>query len=235
MSKVVVLKCTEYDVNDVYEKIKWGVDQLGGLESIIPKSKKVLLKPNMLVGIDPKNAATTHPVVFEATLKLFLENDYKVKYGDSPGFGNPEKVAAKTGLKAVGDKYNIEQADFSNGQGGTLVMGVDDEQNIIGLENDFRTLKNGTKDEFELHLRNLVNHAYGVEFATNNLHIMFPEVNDTEICIVEIKQGLKPLFTEITDKSGLKSKKFYVRSGNSSQEVDITEVASYINQKFTQA
>ena len=38
MSKVVVLKCTEYDVNDVYEKIKWGVDQLGGLESIIPKS-----------------------------------------------------------------------------------------------------------------------------------------------------------------------------------------------------
>jgi len=116
MSKVVVLKCTEYDVNDVYEKIKWGVDQLGGLESIIPKSKKVLLKPNMLVGIDPKNAATTHPVVFEATLKLFLENDYKVKYGDSPGFGNPEKVAAKTGLKAVGDKYNIEQADFSNGQ-----------------------------------------------------------------------------------------------------------------------
>ena len=69
-------------------------------------------------------------------------------------------------------------AAFSNGQGGTLVMGVDDEQNIIGLENDFRTLKNGTKDEFELHLRNLVNHAYGVEFATNNLQIMFPEVED---------------------------------------------------------
>ncbi len=123
-------------------------------------------------------------------------------------------------------------AAFSNGQGGTLVMGVDDDQNIIGLENDYRTLKNGTKDEFELHLRNLINYAYGVEFATNSLDIQFPEVNETEICTVEIKPGLKPLYTEVTDKNGVKSKKFYVRSGNSSQEIDITEVAQYINQRF---
>ena len=123
-------------------------------------------------------------------------------------------------------------AAFSNAEGGTLVMGVDDDQNIIGLENDYRTLKSGTKDEFELHLRNLVNHAYGVEFATNNLTILFPEVEDVEICTVEIKQGLKPFYSEVSDKNGAKSKKFYVRSGNSSQAIDITEVASYINQRF---
>jgi len=123
-------------------------------------------------------------------------------------------------------------AAFSNAEGGTLVMGVDDDQNIIGLENDYRTLKNGTKDEFELHLRNLVNNAYGVQFATNSLTVLFPEVEDTEICTVEIKQGLKPLYSEVSDKNGNKSKKFYVRSGNSSQEIDITEVASYVNQRF---
>jgi hypothetical protein len=123
-------------------------------------------------------------------------------------------------------------AAFSNGQGGTLVMGVDDDQQIIGLENDYKTLKNGTKDEFELHLRNLVNATYGVEFATNNLSINFPTVQDTEICIVEIKPGNRPVYTEVTDKNGSKSKKFYVRSGNSSQEMDITEVANYINSRF---
>jgi len=123
-------------------------------------------------------------------------------------------------------------AAFSNGQGGTLVMGVTDELEVIGLENDYKTLKSGTKDEFELHLRNLVNHAYGVEFATNNLSITFPEVNENEICVVEIKQGLKPIFTEIIDKNGNKAKKFYVRSGNSSQEMDISEVSQYINQRF---
>ena len=123
-------------------------------------------------------------------------------------------------------------AAFSNGQGGTLVMGVTDDLEVIGLENDYKTLKSGTKDEFELHLRNLVNHAYGIEFATNNLSITFPEVNDIEICVVEIKQGLRPVYTETTDKNGNKTKKFYVRSGNSSQEMDITEISQYVNQRF---
>ena len=123
-------------------------------------------------------------------------------------------------------------AAFSNASGGTLIIGVDDEMNIIGLENDYRTLNSGTKDEFELHLRNLVNKSYGVEFATNNLEVDFPVVYDQEICVVNIKSGIRPLYSEVSDKNGQKSKKFYVRSGNSSQEIDITEVANYINKRF---
>jgi predicted HTH transcriptional regulator len=123
-------------------------------------------------------------------------------------------------------------AAFSNASGGTLIMGVDDDLNIIGLENDYRTLNNGNKDEFELHLRNLVNKSYGIEFATNNLEVQFPLVEDHEICVVTISSGIRPLYTDVSDKNGQKSKKFYVRSGNSSQEIDITDVASYINQRF---
>ena len=85
-----------------------------------------------------------------------------------------------------------------------------------------------TKDEFKL----VSQMTIGVEFATNSLTVLFPEVEDTEICTVEIKQGLKPLYSEVSDKNGNKSKKFFVRSGNSSQEIDITEVASYVNQRF---
>lgn len=123
-------------------------------------------------------------------------------------------------------------AAFSNRSGGTLIMGVDDEMNIIGLDNDYKTLKNGTKDEFELQIRNLVNNAYGIQFATNNLNIEFPEVEDVEICTVEIKPGLEPIYSEVTDKNGNRSKKFYVRSGNSSQEVPLDEIAQYINDRF---
>ena len=123
-------------------------------------------------------------------------------------------------------------AAFSNASGGTLIMGVDDDLQIICLENDYKTLKSGTKDEFELHLRNLVNHAYGIDFVTTSLDIQFPIVEEQEICIVTIKQGIRPLYTEISDKNGSKSKKFYVRSGNSSPDMDITEVENYINQRF---
>jgi uncharacterized protein (DUF362 family)/NAD-dependent dihydropyrimidine dehydrogenase PreA subunit len=116
MSKVVLMKCEEYDVEIIYEKIKWAINELGGLESIIPKDKKVLLKPNMLVGTDKENAVTTNPAVFEAVARLFSEYNYSLTFGDSPGFGNPAKAASKTGIKAAADKYNIPQADFVNGK-----------------------------------------------------------------------------------------------------------------------
>lgn len=188
-------------------------------------------------------------ILLAAKLNDFLENITETSYesvdldlGDMIMSGENSQVEFKTTLRydMRSNKVNkkLEEvvlktlAAFSNGQGGTLVMGVTDDLEVIGLENDYKTLKSGTKDEFELHLRNLVNHAYGIEFATNNLSITFPEVNDIEICVVEIKQGLRPVYTETTDKNGNKTKKFYVRSGNSSQEMDITEISQYINQRF---
>ena len=116
MSKVVVQQCNSYELDQVYPKIKWAIEQLGGIESIIPKEKTILLNPNLVVASEPENAVTTHPVVFEAVAKILIEHDYNVIYGDSPGLGNPEKVAQKSGLKDVADKYNIKHADFSNGR-----------------------------------------------------------------------------------------------------------------------
>ena len=116
MSKVVVLRCEEYDIEKVYPKVKWGIEQLGGIENIIPKNKKILVNPNILIGTDPKHAVTTHPVVFEAVVKILVENNYTVTYGDSPGYGNPVKVAKKSGIFDVGEKYNLELADFVNGK-----------------------------------------------------------------------------------------------------------------------
>ena len=116
MSKVVLLKCEEYDIDTVYNKLKWALEQLGGIHSIIPMTKKVLLKPNLVSAADPEAAVTTNPVVFEAVIKIMLEQGYSIKFGDSPGFGNPEKVATKAGLVEVARKYNIEQADFTRGE-----------------------------------------------------------------------------------------------------------------------
>ena len=57
------------------------------------------------------------------------------------------------------------------------------------------------------------------------LKFFIESVKDFELC-------LKPLYTSISDKNGQKSDKFYVRSGNSSPELPITEVTSYINARF---
>lgn len=148
------------------------------------------------------------------------------------------KTTLRYDLKTGAVNKKLEQAilktiaAFSNAQGGTLIMGVNDDLEIIGLEQDYQTLHNGTKDEFELHLLNIASAAYGREFTSNFLQVTFPEVQDTEICVVEINPGLKPLYTSVTDNKGVKSDKFYLRSGNSSPELPTREIASYVNSRF---
>ncbi len=122
-------------------------------------------------------------------------------------------------------------AAFGNSDGGTLLIGVDDDGQAIGLDRDFASL-NGNKDEFELHLRNIINKSFGKLFATSGLKIEFPIVNDIEICKIDISISTKPVYLEIADNNGQKIKKFYVRSGNSSQELDISEVNDYISSRW---
>ncbi|GAI03385.1 unnamed protein product, partial [marine sediment metagenome] len=80
-------------------------------------------------------------------------------------------------------------AAVSNAEGGTLLIGVNDDGEIIGLERDFTSLK-GNRDEFELHLRNLINNHFGKVFASNNLDITFPISGENEICQVGVSIAL---------------------------------------------
>ncbi len=124
-------------------------------------------------------------------------------------------------------------AAFSNAKGGVLIIGVKDDGQILGLEKDYSTLKQPNKDQFELHLRNLIITCYGVPFATNNITMSFPVIGSHEICMIEIKKGDEPLYTTVTDKTGAQVEKFYVRTGNLSQEVvKPSRIMDYIKCRF---
>ena len=121
-------------------------------------------------------------------------------------------------------------AAFNNSEGGKLLIGVTDNGEILGLQDDYNTLKEANKDHFELHLRNIVNNAFGKDFATTQITVGFPIIEESEICEIDIKPGVKPLFLEAISKNGQKQKKFFVRSGNSSQDLDIAETAEYVKE-----
>lgn len=139
MSKVVVLRCEEYNPDIIEEKIAWGLEQLGGIESMIPTDKKVLLNPNWLVGIHPDKAATTHPAIFEAVVRILQAKGYTMSYGDSPGFGDTTRVSKKCGFFDIAAKYNVPLADFIHGQTVSYPEGVRSKQFEIAnavLESD---------------------------------------------------------------------------------------------------
>lgn len=116
MSKVVVIKCSSYDEDEVYNKIKKAVEDLGGIKNFIKEDENILLKPNILAPVKPEQGVTTHPAVFKAVAKILLENNYKnIKYGDSPGGGPMETAARMSGIAQCAKKLGIAQADFSDG------------------------------------------------------------------------------------------------------------------------
>jgi len=123
---------------------------------------------------------------------------------------------------------------FSNAQGGKLLIGVADSGDILGLQDDYNSLREANKDYFEIHLNNLINSAFGKNFAPGVIQVHFSFIDDEEICVIDIEAGNTPLYIDVTSKDGVKQRKFFVRSGNSSQDLDIDEAASYIQNRFTE-
>ncbi|TJW58383.1 MAG: hypothetical protein E5X43_39185, partial [Mesorhizobium sp.] len=96
---------------------------------------------------------------------------------------------------------------------GRLIIGVDDDQNILGLENDYSTLTGSDRDAFQRHLRSLISSEWSAEYAAAKVAVRFEEVQGQDVCVVDVDRGTKPLFVNATTKSGVKTEKFYVRSG----------------------
>ena len=123
-------------------------------------------------------------------------------------------------------------AAFGNSTGGSLLIGVEDDGNIIGLDNDYLALGNVDSDKFQLHLINLFNHQFGEAFVTGRLSIKFYQIDGKEICGIDVLPAIEPLVIKVTDKNGQVSEKLYARSGNSSQEISLTEISNYLKDRF---
>lgn len=124
-------------------------------------------------------------------------------------------------------------AAFANGQGGVLLIGIDDDGQILGLSPDLNSLKKNNLDFFELHLRNILNTQFGISFTQKHLHLSFPEINGKAIGKIIIGPANQPVFLQVRDKHGMTTEKFYLRTGNSSQEItSLAELNQYITQRF---
>ena len=138
--------------------------------------------------------------------------------------GNVNKKLEEAVLKTV--------AAFANALGGTLLIGVEDDRTVLGLEHDYVSLGNVDRDRFEIHLRNLLNQQFGPGFVTSKIQLRFHDVDEKEVCQVDIVQAKEPIILKIKDRNGQSIEKFYARSGNSSQEIPLSELAAYMKERF---
>jgi hypothetical protein len=135
--------------------------------------------------------------------------------------------------KALEDVVIKTVAAFANSHGGgTLLIGVSDAGEPVGLEQDYNALGGADRDSFELHLRNLFGQAFGQAFTSSKLKINFPQVDGVEICQIDVRPSDQAIVVKVKDKNGAWLEKLYVRSGNSSPEMPLSEVQSYLRRRF---
>jgi len=115
-SKVALVRCDQYADEMVLAAVKRGITLLGGIANFVRPAEKIVLKPNVLIGSGPDRCVTTHPAVFKAAARLFLEAGARVTYGDSSAVGSCEFNLARAKLKAAGDELGLELADFDHGR-----------------------------------------------------------------------------------------------------------------------
>jgi len=114
-------------------------------------------------------------------------------------------------------------AAFLNSDGGTLIIGVDDNQDISGLERDLQTLSKPTTDVFEQTLINLLIEHIGAEFGPV-VRPRFENIQGKLVCAIEVNPAGGPAYL-----SSPRGKEFYIRAGNTSRSLDPEEAVAYIN------
>ena len=114
---------------------------------------------------------------------------------------------------------------FMNTKGGKLIIGVDDDGNTLGLENDFKTLKHKNKDGYEREVFRIISKQLGHKACFSN-HVSFYNLNEKEVCVVDIEPSKEPVY--VNDGT---STTFYVRTGNATYPLTVKETVDYLKTK----
>jgi hypothetical protein len=113
-------------------------------------------------------------------------------------------------------------AAFMNSEGGTLLIGVDDKtKDVLGLDNDFSTLKKQNLDGFQLQINSVLNKYVGAEY-NSHMNVSFPAHNNVTICQVSVSKSSSPVF--VTSEG---SEYFYIRQSGSSEPLSREQQSKY--------
>lgn len=127
---------------------------------------------------------------------------------------NLEKAALKT------------VAAFMNTAGGHLMLGIGDQGEAIGLDADYASLPRRDADGFQNHFSNLVGSMMGPSYR--GLVRMQPFTHQEKECmLVSVRPSDRPVYLREQEREEL-----YIRTGNGSTSLKMSEAQSYIASHF---
>lgn len=130
--------------------------------------------------------------------------------------GGVNKTLEKSVMKTV--------AAFLNSQGGHLVMGVGDDKTIIGLASDYGSLVRKDADGFENHFTQIFHNMIGAEFR-QFVKLNWSHIDGKECCVVNVSPSHKPAYL----KNDNNNEEFFIRTGNRTTSLKLSEANTYID------
>lgn len=197
-SKVVLLPCGEYDEEKVYTLLKQGLYLVGGVEALIPKDAKILLKPNLLKRAEVEKAVITHPVVVGAFARILRENGYEqIVLADSCGHGTTQEVIRGTGMDTYLEKYQIPAIDYSEGIKVDYPQGIQAKEFILPkelLEQNCVISLSKMKTHALERITGAVKNSYGFVYGFHKAkgHTQYPSADSFARMLIDLNKCVAP-------------------------------------------
>lgn len=197
-SKVVLLPCGEYDEEKIYSLLKQGLDLLGGVEALIPKEAKILLKPNLLKKAEVEKAVITHPVIVGAFARILRENGYEhIVLADSCGHGTTQAVIRGTGMDTYLEKYHIPAIDYSEGVKTAYPQGIQAKEFILPkelLDQDCVISLSKMKTHALERITGAVKNSYGFVYGFHKAkgHTQYPSADSFARMLIDLNKCVAP-------------------------------------------
>ena len=113
-------------------------------------------------------------------------------------------------------------AGFLNAEGGILLIGVADDGEALGIQDDINSTGRKDLDGFQQTLVQTFSNYPGESVAAN-VSVSFDKIDGKTVCAVKVEACQQPVYS--TDGKG---KDFYIRFGSSTRPLDVEDTQRYI-------
>ena len=196
-AEVSLAKCTSYNDKEVEAALRKAISAVTDL-SYITEGTRVVIKPNLVSFLPPDKAATSHPVVLNALIRILNEKGARITVGDSPGglFNSVyvNRVYKATGMNSIrGASLNKNFSQSVHHSDSALCATefaytsyLDNADVIINLCK--------LKTHGMMGMSNAVKNMFGIIPGTvkPEFHFKFPNHNDFADMLIDLNESFKP-------------------------------------------
>jgi uncharacterized protein (DUF362 family)/Pyruvate/2-oxoacid:ferredoxin oxidoreductase delta subunit len=197
--KVALAACQTYSQVEVEKAVAELLAAWGGVSALVSPGETVLLKPNIVEGLPPERAVTTHPEIVRAVIRQVKQAGAKPVVGESPGVSGTRKAAERCGIWAVCQEEGVELLLFEEATSvafpdGKMIKKFSLAKDLYSVDKVISLAKMKTHTFMDITggVKNLFGLIVGADKA--QFHLRLKRRSEFAAMLVDLNQLVAPIF-----------------------------------------